>query len=201
MNPLNAVLNVLFPASCIGCEYVGSGLCLRCAPHDANLQEQMHGLSLTALGPYAGILRTAVLALKDGRRDVARSLGELLAQRVALDGMLVPVPTTWRRRAVRGFDQALLIARAYAHVRGNPIVPALERSSDRAQHGRTRRDRLAADGRFYVRDAALVCGKSIVLIDDVVTTGASLLACAASLRAAGASVGAAIAVARTLKSG
>ena len=149
-----------------------------------------------AVGAYEGALREIIHALKyDGRRTVARPLGRLMARHGAplLEGAdcVVPVPLHRRRRRARGFNQAAELARAV----GLPVVDALVRvratSSQTdlpaAQRHRNVRGafRAARPGVFGWRGAALR-GRTIVLVDDVSTTGATLEACAAALKAAGA---------------
>lgn len=198
---LAAVWEVLFPPSCIFCRRCGEGVCAACAPSAALVHDQVNGLPVSAAGPYAGALRTALLAVKAGRRDVAHSLGRLLARYVPVQLPLVPVPTTARRRRVRGFDQALVIAQAYEGVRPTGIVAALAQHGSRPQFGRSRTERLGRQARFFVLDPALVENRELLLIDDVVTTGATLAECASVLRACGARVAGAIALARTLPGG
>ena len=193
------VVDFLFPAACVECDAVGEGLCARCFPAAAPLQFDLGGLHCSALGPYCGPLRHAVLALKSGRRDVAEALGIRLSPYVvrARDvAAVVPVPTTVRRRRQRGFDQAELLARIAARDSGLPVVAALAQTAGDAQHGRSRKERLAAVGRFAYGAASLASGMRVLLLDDVVTTGSSLRDCQAALGAAGIRVPAAIVVAR-----
>lgn len=100
---------------------------------------------------------------------------------------LVPVPLTARRRAERGFNQAELIARALAERWGNPVAGLLERVGDGApQRGAARTARIRqVQGVFGARAEAVV-PYGAVLVDDVMTTGATLAACALALRRAGA---------------
>jgi ComF family protein len=142
----------------------------------------------TGLNPLA----RAVQHLKyGGRRGVAETLGALLAERYpfADDALLVPVPLHHRRLRTRGFNQAVLLARALARRRHLALAPrALVRTRvTRAQPGlaaTARRANLA--GAFAVRRADLVAGRHVVLVDDVLTSGATADACARALRAAGA---------------
>ena len=142
-----------------------------------------------AIGPYEGSLRAIVHALKyDGRRQLARPLGERLAETgdSVLKGadVIVAVPLHRSRRRARGFNQAAEIAR---HL-GPPVTPALRRL--RATPSQT--DLPAARRHANVRDAfalargASVAGATVVLVDDVSTTGATLEACARVLLDAGA---------------
>lgn len=142
----------------------------------------------TRLNPLA----IAVRRLKfEGRRTVAATLGDLLAARYpfAADALVVPVPLHPRRLRARGFNQALLLAHRLARRRCLDLgVRALVRLRDTAAQAD-----LGADGRqaniraaFAVRQPATVVGRAIVLVDDVMTTGATANACASALRAAGA---------------
>ena len=141
------------------------------------------------IGAYDGTLRAIIHAFKyDGRRSLAAKLGELMRIRGA-DAMrgadaAVPVPLHPARRRERGFDQAADLAR---HV-GLPVIHGLRRIRPTAvqaglpaarRHGNVR-------GAFALRpQAAALDGCTVVLIDDVSTTGATLEACARALAAAG----------------
>jgi predicted amidophosphoribosyltransferase len=150
-------------------------------------------LAVTAFGPYEDGLRAAVLALKDWRRDVAETLGAALSPLVVPGTLLVPIPTTARRRRVRGVDGVALVARRAAAIAGADVLAALEQQSGDAQRGRSRTQRLAARGRFACN--AGVAGKRLTLFDDVCTTGSTLRDCAAALREAGGVVEHAVVIA------
>ncbi len=191
----HAFLDVLFPAQCAGCNAIGSGLCERCLPlYAPPLVRALPTLRVYALGDYAGALRRAVLALKDGRRDVAQALGERVSEMVAAPMLLVPVRTTAARRRVRGFDGVEYLARVAARRTGASVLCALEPLRGDAQRGRSGDERRAARDRFWC-DAGLVRGRSVTLVDDVCTTGTTLEDCAAALRAAGAIVSQALVIA------
>ena len=196
------ILERLFPAACLACGAVDKALCGACL-RDASRPQRFvaGGVPGFALGAYAGTLRRAVLAVKRGRRDVADALGEALCERFGAalprDAVLVPVPTGARRRASRGFDQAVLLARRAGDGTGLPVLCALREVAGGAQHGRSRADRLAPRERFAC-SATLVAGVRAVLVDDVVTTGGTLRDCAAALRGRGGRIEGALVVARAL---
>ena len=137
-------------------------------------------------------LAAAVQSLKyRRRRNVAGALGALLAERYPFtdDALLVPVPLHPARLRARGFNQALLLARALGRRLDLPIAPRVlsRRRATRAQPGldaaERRRNLRAA---FRVRVPGAVEGRRVVLVDDVLTTGATADACARVLLAAGA---------------
>ena len=190
------MLDFLFPSQCASCNALGLGLCDACAPDADPIRVRFPTLCVTALGAYEGSLRAAVLALKDGRRDVAEALGRMVACLVESDALLVPIPTTAKRRRVRGVDGVALVARCAAALRGARVVPALELRSLSAQRGRSRTQRLAARGRFACNPAGIVA-RRVTLFDDVCTTGSTLRDCADAVREAGGLVEDAVVVAVT----
>ena len=192
---LQQLVDFIFPPQCGGCEEPGTGACERCVPRNALVRTRLSTLTVTALGAYENRLQRAIVALKGGRRDVARAFAERLAEIVPCDGVLVPVPTTALRRRERGFDGCVLMARRAGERTGTPVYDGLVQTRGDRQRGRTRNARLSAQGRFAWRGDD-VCGRRVILLDDVVTTGATLEDCAATLRRAGAYVEQAIVIAR-----
>jgi ComF family protein len=158
---------------------------------------------------YEGPARRAVLSLKHGDRlDVAavaapwllRAGRELLAQA----DLVAPVPLHWTRLARRRFNQSAELARALTRLAGraDAFAPDLltRRRRTPSQEGRTRAGRhLNVAGAFAVRRP--VTGMRVLLVDDVMTTGATLSACAEALTAAGASGVDALALARVARAG
>lgn len=150
-----------------------------------------------SLGPFEGALRSLLHALKyEGQRRAADRLAELMADdpavRSVLEGelVLVPVPLHPVRRRARGFNQSELLARELA--RRVPSLPAapevlVRRRDTASQTGLSAAQRRRnVRGAFAVRHRSRVAGRRVVLVDDVLTTGATVRECARVLREAGA---------------
>jgi ComF family protein len=195
-----ALLDIVFPAQCAGCSRHGHALCYDCFPAAQAIDVTLPTLDVKAIGAYEGALRSAILALKSGRRDMAVALAERLAIQIEPGTLIVPVPTTLLRRRMRGFDGGVLLARLAGRIAGAQVLEILTHAGNDMQRGRGRRERLAAHGRFRCATDALV-GAGVVLLDDVVTTGATLEDCAACLRARGAVVGRAVVAAAARPNG
>lgn len=100
---------------------------------------------------------------------------------------LVPVPLYWRKECERGFNQALLIARAAQEVFGNPVLTdVLERVQNHSPQARLNAEerRRNVQGGFRIKNMHLI-PKRVILIDDVCTTGATMEACARALKSVG----------------
>jgi len=189
------LVTFLFPPQCASCTAYGSGLCERCAPLDAApVARRLPSLQVAGLAHYSDAYRRAVLAVKDGRRDVIAALGERLALLVPAGTLLVPVRTTAARRRVRGIDGVEAIARRAALRADAMVACAVNPVGRDTQRGRSRDGRLAAYGRFRC-DPMLVAGRTMILVDDVCTTGATLEDCAGAIRRAGGRVERAVVVA------
>jgi predicted amidophosphoribosyltransferase len=140
----------------------------------------------TSASPFEGVARRVVHGLKFGRRlSLARVAAEAMLRGLPTGGSpdaVVPVPPgPWRWRW-RGFDPAEEIGIAVAELAGVPFEPCLRRRRGGRQVGRRRWQRLVDPPRVWSVAAA---PRSVLLVDDVWTTGATLEACAQALRAAG----------------
>jgi ComF family protein len=153
--------------------------------------------------------RGLVLAFKHaGRTQNAPAFAAWMARAGAdvLDGadLLVPVPLHWTRLVRRRFNQAALLARALSQRTGIAFEPgALARIRRTPPQGDLTRAQRRANvrGAFRARRGVRLRGKTVVLIDDVMTTGATFEACARALRRAGAKEVRALALARVVRPG
>ena len=225
MGPLGrlttGILDLALPASCAGCGHEGAALCPACLPAldaraglpggtpiglPADIPTPL--LQLEWCAPYAGPVRAALHELKyAGEQRLAVPLGAAVARRWAAVGVgaeiIVPVPVHADRERRRGYDQAALIATVAAERLRLPTMRALERGRATIAQFELGRDERASNvaGAFRLRSSdatarAAVAGRWVLLVDDVVTTGATLAACGVALMKAGALAVSAIAVAR-----
>ena len=154
-------------------------------------------------GSYEGTLRKLIHLFKYGQiRPLARPFGDLLSRVVPREqrfDCVVPMPLHWRRRWERGFNQSELLAREIARRWNVPVNKAVRRVKATAwQAGLTNAKRRAnVSGAFAMRRGVRLDGARVLLVDDVLTTGASAAACARVLKRAGAVHVALVAVART----
>ena len=183
-------------ATAVACR--GHYLRCRCHSTPANLEQ------VRSVGPFDGWLRGAVVQFKyHGEWARTAHLGALLAGSIAhlqpVD-MLVPVPLHPTRLRQRGFNQSLLLAQFAGDVLGFEVTEALvrtRRTDAQVSLGAEQRKANVA-GAFAVKPGRVVTGLSIVLIDDVVTTGSTLSACARELIGAGAVSVKAVSLAREM---
>jgi len=155
---------------------------------------------------YRGAVRKSLARYKFGNRpSYSRTFANLLARFLnsgysvahGID-MLVAVPLHAARELERGYDQAFLIARKLSEPSGIPLGRGLllRRTGTRRQSSLSKADRSKnVRGAFYVKRPGSVKGRSILLIDDIITTGSTVSECARVLKEAGAAKVAAAAVA------
>lgn len=171
--------------------------CSRCRGRNVDWQ------GIAVLGGYGDRLRDAVLRAKHPAGDeLSRALGQLLVDKHrdtfvswTLDGV-VPVPMHWLRRAARGTSAAHELARSVARLLGLPLLTAVSRhKATRMQNELPVPERRGnVQGAF--RPRCRVDGRRLLLVDDVMTTGATLAACRRALVDAGAEAVFVAAVAR-----
>jgi ComF family protein len=151
-------------------------------------------ISANAAVPYRDSVKDLIWKLKFGRvQPAAETMAAIMAERyghmLAEDVLIVPVPTATKRVRSRGYDQAVLIAKALARRTGRRYASPLLRVGAQEQIGAGRvQRREQLQGVFSIRQGSTVLNARILLIDDVMTTGATLDTAAMALKQAGAKV-------------
>ncbi len=208
-------LDLILPRVCLACSAPAQrelSLCLDCR---RRLEPPRHALAAGDrlegcdaffwLWAYRPPLDQVILGLKHRRleylgRHIAAEAVNALGMELGRAELIVPMPMHWRRRLVRGRNHAESIARPLAAKLGRPRRAALRRRTlGRPQVGRSRRQRLANPTvMFHCSRPAEVRDRVVLLVDDVVTTGATATRAARCLRAAGAAEVIVFTPARTL---
>ncbi|HEX7002240.1 MAG TPA: hypothetical protein VF164_11165 [Trueperaceae bacterium] len=194
---------------CPVCRAASAGSTGVCAACGAWLEAAARALpppagELCWVGPHAGPLLRCVAAFKHGGgKRLGEFLGQLVATRVERWGyeldVVTHVPASGERSAERGFDQAAVLAAVVSRAVRRPHLAALARSPVAASQKRLTRAGRAANAGGAFGATRGVSGR-VLLVDDVLTTGATYRACVAALMAAGATEVRGAFVARTVRS-
>jgi predicted amidophosphoribosyltransferase len=181
---------LLFPPHCARCRLLLDQYMPFCVPCEQKIMPVVstvvkvsarYDMTVFALSGYEEPLRSLILA--KGRSDLlaSRQLGELLLQRTPIKQLdvdyFIPVPLHWTRFAYRGYNQAYEIARVVANGRQKPVANAVKRvtrTSFQATLTPEKRWQNVHDVFCLVGDGALYRDKHIVLVDDLMTTSATL---------------------------
>jgi ComF family protein len=194
---LERALDALSPASCAACAGPRAGqrpFCVACGEPAPVPSWALDGVPLVTAGAYRAPLEPAIGRFKfGGHSELARALARLLAPAVRpfLYGEVsfVPVPLHRKRLVERGYNQSALLAAHLARELGGSAQPrALERVRSTDQQARLGRDARTENvrGAFRARPGRLP--PRVVLVDDVVTTGATARACLKAVKDAGSEV-------------
>lgn len=202
---IEKLFELLAPDECVVCGIEGQCLCAGCAQDNLQLKKPACVLcnalntdnkvcgrckpktSLTGASVryrYLGVVKELVHQMKyQNRRSIARYFAKQLPTPDLKGDLVVSfVPSDGRSRRARGFDQAELLARSYAKQHGICFRKLLIRSEHTKQVGQKRQERFAGvAGNFQTR-ASLELNKTVILVDDVITTGATLSECAKVLK-------------------
>ncbi len=213
LNPIEYIISLLSPEQCHICYKDADILCYDCydkidfdkvsrcylcnkiTPQNQICQSCRHNSKLRRiwwLGLYSGPLRNYISEMKfERKRAYARKFGSILADTLPYlpeNTVVIPAPTASVRIRQRSFDQAVLIGQSLASSLNFRFEKdGLIRRTQTDQIGKRRNERIKQmQNCFSVRSPQLIQGKSILLIDDVITTGATLESAAAILRRHGA---------------
>jgi ComF family protein len=209
MKLLQHIIAFVAPPSCMSCGAESSllcqacidsmrpkrGTCYRCnalSDNGRTCERCRRGSTLagvTVAAHYEGAIKDIVWRFKYQQAAHSAVVGSkllapLLAEQKQFD-LVTAVPTSADRRRTRGYDQAELLAKELARELDLPYRASLVRLGKRHQVGHSRQERLAQVANLFAAKRKLR-GQRVLLIDDVVTTGATMEACARELKAAGA---------------
>lgn len=208
MDPIETILSVLAPHECLGCFSEGNLLCKSCfaklptiqarcyicrnpSEKFATCQECRKNSHIDTLYPatvYSNLGKEMIVRLKlAGARSAAKNMAQIITERYDLpaNAVLVPLPTASSRTRWRGFDQARLLSREISRITGLGRQDLFVRYGQISQHGSSRNERLKHLSRAYVLKSKSNLPRSIILVDDVITTGATMETAAHLLRQAG----------------
>lgn len=200
---LRKILDFLFPPKCVLCRKVlqkdETDLCRACRIHTPEFPKPKKKPAFLAkqavLWYYEGNVRSSILRYKFyGRRNYAPAYGRLLAMKISREfseefDLLTWVPVSRKRLKKRGYDQVALLAQAVGQELEIVPVPTLRKVRDNPPQSRITgfaQRKANVLGVYNVIDRSQIQGKRILLLDDILTTGATLSECARVLRTEGA---------------
>jgi len=209
---LDRFVGLLTPHQCIACGFEGSVLCDRCmASAGDTIPSRCAGChkisddyktcqpcrrwllasNVLVATSYDSLYERLLHELKfECRTQAILPVAQIMYQQLkSFDDydLLCPVPTAPARIRLRGFDHTLLLTKQLSTLSNRPADKLLKRRSNTRQVGATRKQRLIQlENEFTVIDTEKVKGKRVLLVDDVMTTGASIAATTKALKAAGA---------------
>jgi ComF family protein len=207
---LDRIVSLIAPHECLGCKSEGSLLCSDCQSRIPAIPERCYKCfalspesltcskcrrtspltSVQAATSYGGLTKDLTWKLKFHHAQAAvNPMAKLMTGRLLfeVDGLLVPIPTATSRVRQRGYDQAELLCRAVSRQTAVPYRMLLQRHGQSRQVGTTKAERIEhLANAFRVPAPQTVVGRHIVLVDDVLTTGATLESAARVLKRAGA---------------
>jgi ComF family protein len=194
MSVFDKFIGLLAPHDCLGCGAEGALLCDLCIAQlplsEVPKQPASHLDNIKSATLYQGVAKDLIWSLKsNGAQESARIMAQQMAKLVSShsNALIVPVPTATGRVRQRGYDQAKLLARHLSRLTTLPYANILARHGQAHQVGAHRHERLnQLQGALRVKKPAKAASKHIILIDDVMTTGATLETAARILRLAGA---------------
>ena len=196
------IWDIFFPAKCVLCGKVlseGQDLCRSCRTDTEDYPKPKNKISFvagwTAMWYYNGKVRHSMLLYKFyGRQSYGSVYGRLLAMRLLSKPLceydiLTWVPISRQRKSKRGYDQVELIALSAGQELGTPAIPVLKKIRHTKPQSRIRDSahrKANILGAYCVPNPAQIAGKRILLLDDIITTGATVSECARTLLTAGA---------------
>lgn len=197
---------LVWPVACVGCGAADRELCARCVAglRDASpltVTSELAGVPAYARGPYSGVLRRVIVAYKHGERTgFARLLGDQLTHPLTramaharTHPLLIPAPSRAAQVRRRGFRHVEATLRAASKRVPDPATPVRALRSTRGRRGQVGLDAAARNAnaaRIAVREGFQrdLRGRDVILVDDIMTTGATVRAACGVLNQAGARV-------------
>ncbi len=203
MNPFRAILNIIFPKKCLGCSESGHMICPKCLGKVSPPFEQIHPWVVSVFKYRHPQIRESIWKLKyHGGHAIADDLApylydeilSFLGESISVDQkiVLVPIPTTKTRLRERGFNQSEILAKSIwkenkelfvldlnclKKVKETTPQAKIKLKSKRLQNMR---------GVFVIKNSTHIKNKTIVLVDDITTTGATLSEARRILKQSGA---------------
>lgn len=193
--PCLALIEWVKPPYCLRCGRALSGPARNVERCETCATRPMHLDAVRAAMEFSGVVRQAVHAFKyEGQRQLAGVLGEWMAQAWPGTGLaadyIVPVPLHPRRLRERGYNQATLLADELSEKVNLPVFPEIlmrsRMTKTQIELSAPEREKNVAGAFAFVGPDSAVAGRTVLLVDDVRTTGATLNACAGALKQAGA---------------
>ena len=209
MRFLNTILDIVFPVKCILCDKAGADLCLKCLK-DAPMAERESAKWIFPLYDYRhpAIKKSLWLLKYKGKKRLANVFAEIIHEKILeelselsvlenfTEPILIPIPLSPKRYRERGFNQTELICRELIKI--NDIRQGINiklennillkpKDTEHQARIKDRRERLKnIAGSFSVKNSDKIKGRNIILIDDILTTGATLSEAKKVLKQAGA---------------